>query len=219
MSHFIDLSHTIVEGLITYEGLPAPIICDYLSREASKEHYEEGTSFQIGKIEMVANTGTYIDVPFHRYADGKDLAEIELKRLADIEGVLVRTEDRAIGSELFKQTDVQGKAVLIRTGWDNHWRMETYFSGNHPFLTEDGATYLRDAGAALVGMDSYNIDDTSGKARPAHSVLLGAEIPIVEHMTNLDALPDSGFSFSAVPPKIVGMGSFSVRAFATLKEE
>ncbi|MGE3802022.1 MAG: cyclase family protein [Candidatus Kapaibacterium sp.] len=212
----VDLSHTIEGGMITYEGLPAPIICDYLSREESTKHYAEGVSFQIGKIEMVANTGTYVDVPFHRYAEGDDLAIITLEKLVNLEGILFQTEDRAITPELFTGTDLQGKAVLIQTGWDKHWREENYFSGNHPYLTAEAATFLRDAGATLVGIDSYNIDNTSDYARPAHSILLGAGIPIVEHMTNLSVLPQRGFTFTAAPPKIVGMGSFPVRAFATL---
>ena len=218
MKEIIDLSHTIEDGLITYEGLPAPIICDYLSRERSKEHYAEGVSFQIGKIEMVANTGTYIDVPFHRYEDGDDLATFPLQRLTDLEGILFRTEGQTISSDLFagQEKEIEGKAILIRTGWDRHWREEEYFSGNHPFLTEDGATFLRNAGAMLVGIDSYNIDDTSDRHRPAHSILLGAGIPIVEHMTNLNALPDRGFSFTAAPPRIAGMGSFPVRALAVI---
>ncbi len=215
----IDLSHTIEEGLITYKGIPAPIICDFLSREASTEHYAEGVSFQIGKIEMAANTGTYVDVPFHRYAGKDDLADIALRKLANLDALLFDADHTIIGPELFAGKDLQGKAVLIRTGWDRHWRQEEYFSGNHPFVTEEGAAYLRNAGATLVGIDSYNIDDIADRRRPAHSILLGAGIPIVEHMTNLGSLPQSGFTFTAVPPKIQGMGSFPVRAFAMMDEE
>ncbi len=215
----VDLSHTIEDGLITYKGLPAPIICDFLSREQSKQHYAPGTQFQIGKIEMVANTGTYLDSPFHRYEDGKDLSELELASLADLDGKVVRAKgegQRAINQDDFAGVDLSGKAILIRTGWDGHWRTDQYFEG-HPFLTRDAAQFLADQGATLVGIDSYNIDDTADLSRPAHSILLKAGIPIVEHMCNLEQLPDSGFKFFAVPVKVKGMGTFPVRAFAIIE--
>jgi kynurenine formamidase len=204
--------------MITYRGLPAPIICDYLSREASRANYAEGTEFQIGKIEMIANTGTYLDSPFHRFANGHDLSELDLASLANLDAVVIRvtgSAGRAIPRAAFAALDVRGKAVLAHTGWDRHWRTDQYFEG-HPFLTEDAATWLRDAGAALVGIDSYNIDDTADGARPAHTILLGAGIPIVEHLRGLEQLPLAGFRFSAVPPKVRGMGTFPVRAFATM---
>ena len=213
---FIDLSHTIDHGLVTYKGLPGPIICDFLSREQSRRHYAEGTSFQIGKIEMVANTGTYLDSPFHRYEDGSDLAELKLKSMANLDGTVLRSlgqEQRAIDATAFERMKVHDKAVLIHTGWDRHWRTPRYFEG-HPFLTKKAAQSLVDRGAVLVGIDSYNIDDTADLARPAHSILLGAGIPIVEHMCNLRELPKNNFKFFAVPAKISGMGTFPVRAFA-----
>ncbi len=217
-SRFIDLSHSIVEGLITYKGLPAPLICDYMSREASKQFYDEGTSFQIGKIKMVANTGTYLDSPLHRFQEGKDISELDLSGLAELEAVVVRAEGmsgRAVDRQSFVPIDVVGKAVLVHTGWAKHWATDQYFEG-HPFLTESAALYLKEQGAVLVGIDSLNIDDTSGGARPVHTTLLGAGIPIVEHLCNLDQLPVAGFSFTAVPVKVKGMGSFPVRAFARL---
>lgn len=213
---FFDLSHTIEHGMITYKGLPAPLICDHLSRLKSREIYEPGTEFQIGKIEMVANTGTYVDVPFHRYEDGHDLVGLSLARVSNVPGVLVRVEQaaaRAIDWRCFDSVQCRGHAVLVHTGWDRHWRTDRYFE-DHPFLTERAAGYLRDRGALLVGIDSYNIDDTSGRTRPVHSILLRAGIPIVEHLTGLGALPISGFRFTAVPPKIKGMGTFPVRAHA-----
>jgi kynurenine formamidase len=211
----IDLSHAVEHGMITYKGLPAPIICDFLSREASRARYAPGTEFHIGKIEMVANTGTYLDSPFHRYADGQDLSQLPLERLANLATVVVRVPagKRKIGPELFERFDVSGKAVLVATGWDRHWRTDQYFEG-HPFLTTDAAQWLRDAGATLVGIDSLNIDDTADLARPVHSVLLGACIPIVEHLCGLDALPESGSRFFAVPVKVKSFGTFPVRAFA-----
>lgn len=214
----IDLSHTIESGMITYKGLPAPLICDHLSRVKSREIYAEGTEFQIGKIEMVSNTGTYIDVPFHRYADGHDLTGLALERVSNIAGVVVRvtgTEERAIDWHHFVPITCKAHAVLVNTGWDRHWRTDQYFEG-HPFLTEKAAIYLRDQGALLVGIDSFNIDNTTGGTRPVHSVLLAAEIPIVEHLTGLGTLPASGFRFTAVPPKVKGMGTFPVRAHARL---
>jgi len=214
----VDLSHTVYEGLITYKGLPAPVICDFLSREESRKFYDEGTSFQIGRIDMVANTGTYLDCPFHRFEHGKDLSELELSALVGLDAVVARVTGltgRSIDREVFLPLDVRGKAVLVETGWARHWATEQYFE-DHVYLTRDAAEYLRDEGVALVGIDSYNIDDTRDGARPVHTVLLGADIPIVEHMCNLEQLPPSGFTFTATPVKVKGMGTFPVRAFATL---
>lgn len=214
----IDLSHTVEHGMATYRGLPAPVICDFLSREASRAIYAPGTEFQIGRIEMAANTGTYVDSPFHRYASGKDLAQLPLESLAHLDAVVVAAPPgRAIGRDAFRSIDLLGKAVLIRTGWDRHWRSDAYFEG-HPFLTRDAAELLASEGAALVGIDSYNIDDTTDWSRPAHSILLGAEIPICEHMCNPGSLPERGFRFSAVPVKVSGFGSFPVRAFAVVED-
>ena len=212
----IDLSHTIEHGMVTFKGLPAPVICDYWEREASRAHYDDGSSFQIGRIDMVANTGTYLDSPFHRYAEGKDLAGLDLSQLAELDGVVVRQPfgaSLAVDASAFAGLDVAGKAILVHTGWDRFWRTEPYFE-NHPFLTEAAARLLVERGAALVGIDSYNIDDTRTRSRPIHTILLGADIPIVEHMTNLAALPDRGFRFCVVPPKVKGFGTFPVRAFA-----
>lgn len=214
----IDLSHVIEAGMITYKGLPAPLICDHLSREASRSIYAEGTEFQIDRIELVGNTGTYLDTPYHRYADGHDLADLPLARVADCDGVVVRVEgavERAIDWTAFAAVEVRDKAVLVHTGWDRHWRTDQYFE-NHPHLTERAAEYLRDAGARLVGIDSFNIDNVSENTRPVHSVLLAAGIPIIEHMTRLSELPASGFRFSAVPPKVRRMGTFPVRPWAIL---
>ncbi len=218
-SRLVDLSHEIEHGMVTYRGLPSPTVSDWLSRDASTARYAPGTTFQIGKIELLANTGTYIDAPFHRYADGRDVAGYALEAVADLTGVVVRANvgaKRAIDASRFKDQDVKGKAVLVHTGWDAHWRTDTYSGGQHPFITKDGAQYLVQAGAALVGIDSLNIDDDKDGSRPAHTILLGAGVAIVEHMTNLAALPDTGFRFFAVPPKVRGMGSFPVRAFARL---
>jgi arylformamidase len=215
-ARLIDLSHTVEDGMVTYKGLPAPIICDYLSREASRARYAEGTEFQIGKIEMVANTGTYLDSPFHRYAHGKDLSELELESLADLDCFVVRAterRDRAIDQISIELETLKGKALLVHTGWDAHWRTDQYFEG-HPYLTGDLAKSLVEAGVALVGIDSFNIDCTDDGNRPVHSALLGAEIPIVEHMCGLGALPDRGARFFAVPVKVKGIGTFPVRAFA-----
>jgi kynurenine formamidase len=218
MKKLLDLSHTIEDGLITYKGLPAPIICDYLSREDSKKHYAEGTTFQIGKIEMCSNTGTYIDSPFHRYEDGKDLSQLDLESLASLKGVKVVVDEgvTAIDTDAFVDLDVYGKAVLVQTGWSRNWNTDKYFEG-HPFLTEQAALYLQKNEAKLVGIDSLNIDDISGKERPVHSTLLGAEILIVEHMCNLNSVPVSGFTFYAVPVKVKGFGTFPVRAFVEVE--
>lgn len=215
----IDLSHTIDEGMITYKGLPAPIVCDFLSHADSRRVYAAGTEFAINKIEMVGNTGTYIDSPFHRYPDGIDLADLALETVANLPGLVVRAasrDGRAIDRDAFAGLDVRGKAILVHTGWDAHWRTDAYFEG-HPYLTEAAALFLRDGGATLVGIDSLNIDDTDDLSRPVHTALLGDEVLIVEHLTELDQLPDEGARFFAVPVKVRGMGTFPVRAFALVE--
>lgn len=212
---FLELSHRVEHGMVTYKGLPGPVITDQLSREASRERYDGGDEFQIGKIEMVANTGTYVDSPFHRFAGGIDVSELSLARLADLEGVVVRRpfgDGLAVDADAFSGLDPHGKAVLIATGWDRHWRTEAYYE-NHPFLTAEAARVLADGGATLVGIDSHNIDDTRERRRPVHTALLGAGIPICEHLCRLDQLPNSGFRFFAVPAPIKGLGTFPVRAF------
>jgi len=213
----IDVSHTIDDGMITYKGLPGPVITDHLSREDSRKVYAPGTEFHIGKLEMVANTGTYIDSPFHRYPDGADLAALDLYSLANLDGLVVRQtvrEVREIGVSAIRELDVKGKAVLFQTDWDLHWRTDNYWNGKHPYLSEATAQILADSGAALVGIDSYNIDNTETGTRPAHSILLRHNIPIVEHLCGLRELPDSGFNFFAVPVKVRKFGTFPVRAFA-----
>jgi kynurenine formamidase len=216
----VDVSHVIEHGMITYRGLPAPLICDFLSREQSRALYAEGTEFHIGKIEMVANTGTYLDSPFHRYASGKDISELPLERLANLDGVVIPADlskTRAISRAAFKDYELRGKAILVRTGWDVHWRTDRYFEG-HPFLARDAAEYLVEAGVVLVGIDSLNIDDTDDLSRPVHSILLAAEVPIVEHLRGLARLPVAGFRFFAAPVKVKNMGTMPVRAFGLMEE-
>jgi kynurenine formamidase len=217
-AEIIDLSHVIEDGMVTYKGLPAPHICDFWTRDGSAANYDDGATFQIGKIEMVANTGTYLDSPFHRYADGADLSELDIRSLADVPGIVIRApweNGLAVGPNAFNGREVTGKAVLIHTGWDRHWRTDAYF-GEHPYLTDEAADWLASNGATIVGIDSVNIDNMHTRARPVHTRLLGAGIPICEHMTGLDSLPDDGFGFAAVPPKVKGMGTFPVRAYAVL---
>jgi len=215
----VDLSHPIHHGLVTYPGLPAPEISDHLSREASAGEYAPGVTFQIGRISLVANTGTYLDSPWHRYADGADLSGLPLEVLVDLEGVLLRatgTRHRGIDVLELSPLDVRGKAVLLHTGWDVHFATPQY-GYDAPFLTDAGAGWLVEHGPALVGIDSINIDDMADQARPAHSRLLAAGIPIVEHLRGLDQLPPTGFRFSAAPPRIQGLGTFPVRAYALLE--
>ena len=206
--------------MITYKDLPPPLISDHLSREESRARYESGTEFHIGKIEMVANTGTYLDSPFHRYADGADLSALDLNSLANLDCVVIRHmgPDRAITTAAVKNLEIKDRAVLFHTGWDLHWRTEHYLSGQHPFLAADAAEYLANAGAVLVGIDSYNIDDTTDGSRPAHSTLLAHGIPIVEHLCGLRELPDTGFRFFAVPVKVKRFGTFPIRAFAIVPD-
>ncbi len=215
----VDLSHPVEAGMITYPGLPAPVITPVLSREASRERYAPGTEFEIDRIDLCGNTGTYVDAPFHRYPDGTDLAGLELERLADLPALRIdlrRRITREIGAQEIGHANLRGHAVLLHTGWDRHWRTEAYGAGDHPFLGAAGAAALVAGGAALVGIDGFNIDDTGGGERPAHSALLAAGIPICEHLTNLDALPAAGARFSAVPVPVVRLGTFPVRAWASV---
>jgi arylformamidase len=215
----VDVSHTVEHGMITYQGLPGPVISDHLTRSASEQVYAPGTSFQIGKLEMVANTGTYLDSPFHRYADGADLSALDLYSLANLDGIVIRCRDsksRALSADMLKDRNLRGRAVLFDTGWDRLWRTSQYSDGTHPFVTRDAAEYLAASGVVLVGIDSYNIDDTQALDRPAHTVLLEAGVPIVEHLCRVDQLPDDDFNFFAVPVKVKGMGTFPVRAFGVI---
>jgi kynurenine formamidase len=218
MSRIVDLSHVITDGMVTYKGLPGPHICDFISREQSAANYDDGSTFQIGRIDMVANTGTYVDVPSHRFADGKDLSEVGVECFAHLPALVVRQPfESGLGVEAsaFDGVEVRGCAVLIATGWDRNWGNDSYYH-DHSFLTVEAAERLVAEGAALVGIDSHNIDDTRVRSRPVHTALLGAGIVICEHMTNLGSLPDSGFRLTAAPPKVKGMGTFPVRAYAVL---
>jgi kynurenine formamidase len=217
-AELVDLSHVIEEGMTTYRGLPGPVMCDFWTREGTAASYDDGSTFQIGRIDMVANTGTYVDSPFHRYADGKDLSELPLGSIADMPGIVLRRpyeQGLATDASDFSGLDVRGKAVLVHTGWDRHWRTEGYF-GEHSYLTGGAADWLAENGALMVGIDSCNIDNMHVRARPVHTRLLGADIPVCEHMTGLGRLPDSGFRFTAAPPKVKGMGTFPVRAYAVV---
>jgi arylformamidase len=221
MRRLIDLSHDVTDGMTTYPGLPGPRMSPWLTREQSVDRYAPGTSFHIGMIELCTNTGTYLDTPFHRYADGHDLTGLDLSRCADVRAVVVdaRSDSVAITPEVLGDLDIEGHAVLFHTGWSQHWATDRYLSNEHPHLVESTVDALIEGGAALVGIDSLNIDDTAGGERPAHTKLLAADIPIVEHLTNLAALPLVGARFTAVPPKLSGLGTFTVRAFAVLPDE
>lgn len=215
----VDLSHPIRAGLVTYPGIPAPTITPHLTREASREHYAPGTEFAIDLITMAGNTGTYLDSPFHRYAEGGDLATLDLATLVGVPAEVFRLTDassRGIPAEVFLDRELAGTAVLLHTGWSRHFGTPEYAHGS-PFLTEAGARHLVDAGVAIVGIDALNIDDTeSGGERPAHSILLAAGVHVVEHLTALDRVPVRGARFTAVPPRVEGFGTFPVRAFAEL---
>jgi kynurenine formamidase len=214
-SRLIELSHAIESGMTTHPGIPAPTISTFLTHEASAERYAPGTTFEIARIDMVANTGTYVDTPAHRYPGGEDLSEVPLERLVDLDGVVVDCRERPVSdidAAAFGGVKVTGRAVLVLTGWDANWDTPAYLAGN-PFITEDAARWLVEEGAALVGIDSLNVDSITDPRRPAHSVLLGAGVPIVEHLTGLSGLPREGFRFFAAPPRIRGMATFPVRAF------
>jgi kynurenine formamidase len=214
----VELSHVIRAGMVTYPGLPGPEITPHLTREASREHYAAGTEFAIDRLTMIGNTGTYLDAPFHRYPDGDDLSSISLTRTVDLPGVVVRvTGARHYGIDVgdLAALDVRGAAVLLHTGDDAGFGTSAYAEERH-FLTRAGASWLVEHGAALVGIDAINIDDTADGERPAHTLLLAAGIPVVEHLTGLEQLPPTGARFTAVPLRVQGLGSIPVRAFARL---
>jgi len=221
----VDLSHPIHDGMVTYPGIPAPVLGAHLTFDESAAHYAAGTEFSIGTISMAANTGTYLDTPAHRYRDGEDLARLSLERMVDLDGVVVRARQRSsAGGRAIEESDLisaldgvqlAGRAILIETGHSDQWGTPGYFV-DHPYLTDDAVEYLVAAKPSLVGIDSLNIDSTHTGRRPAHSWLLAARIPVVEHMTGLDQLPDSGFRFTAAPPAVQGIGTFPVRAFAVV---
>ena len=220
MSRVIDLSQRIRDGLVTYPGHPAVAFSPWLTREESRAHYAPGTEFALDTITMIGNTGTYLDSPFHRYEGGTDLAGLALETLVDLPTEVVRLpaevlgESRGISAAHLEGRDVYGKAVLLNTGWDMHFGTSAY-GDPAPVLAADGVEWLVAAGVVLVGIDSVNIDDTyAGGERPAHSGLLAAGVHVVEHLTNLEALPDSGVRFFAAPPAVEGFGTFPVRAFA-----
>jgi kynurenine formamidase len=219
----VELSHELRDGQVTLPGFPPPHVGTFLSREASRERYAPGVEFHIATIEMIANTGTYLDSPFHRYADGVDLAGLDPARLIEVEGVVVRApveDGRSIGRERLaglQAADVAGRTVIVHTGWARQFGTPEYGVG-HPFLAQSAVEWLVDAGAGIVGIDSLNIDDTDDGRRPAHSILLGAGIPILEHLTNLHQLPDRGFRVTALPPRFAGVGTFPVRVVARIEE-
>jgi kynurenine formamidase len=217
-NQFIELSHVIRAGMITYPGLPGPTITPYSTREASREHYAPGTPFAIDRLTLIGNTGTHLDAPYHRYADGIDLTALPLAQTVDLPAVVARvtgSTQRGIDVGALAALDVRGAAVLLHTGDDTRFGTPPYAEGHH-FLTCAGAEWLIQHGAALVGIDAVNIDDTAGRERPAHTRLLAAGIPIVEHLTGLDQLPPTGIRFTAVPLRIEGMDTIPVRAFARM---
>ena len=212
----VDLSHEIVDGMTTHPGIPPPSISTFLTHDASTARYAPGTTFEIARIDLIGNTGTYLDTPAHRFRGAPDLAGLALERVVDLDGVWIDwrgASDRAIGPDAFRGIDVHGRAVLVATGWDEHWWTPGYLSDN-PFLTGAAARWLVDSGAALVGIYSLNVDSLTDSARPAHTAILGAGLPLVEHLTGLGALPATGWRFFAVPPRVRGMATFPVRAFA-----
>ena len=225
--HVVDLAHEITDGMITYPGIPAPVLGSHLTFDESHDHYAPGTEFTIGMIIIATNTGTYLDTPFHRYRKGDDLASVPLDRMADLDGVVLRVTDAvdaaraaggapAVDMAAFAGLEVAGRAVLVETGHSRHWGTDAYVA-DHPYLTAAAGDWLADHGAALVGIDSLNIDGTADGQRPVHSRLLEAGIPVVEHLTGLDRLPAAGFRFTAAPPKVAGLGTFTVRAFAVVE--
>ena len=216
MPQLIDLSHEIEHGMTTYPGLPAPAISDHLGRAASRERYGGKAEFHIARIDMVANTGTYLDAPSHRFEWAPDIGQLPLEKIAFLPGVLVLLQQRALTADALRDVDLRGRALLVHTGWSRHWRTANYGATDAPFVSREAAEYLAQSGVALVGIDSVNIDDMADLSRPAHTILLRSGIPVVEHLTNLEALAGKAFTFFAVPAPVRGVGTFPVRAFAVI---
>lgn len=219
MKKFVELNHFLEDGMMTYPGLPRPKIGAFLNHEASRSRYKDQAEFYLGKVEMVCNLGTYLDSPFHRYPDGLDLSQIPLERVAGIPGIVldgIISSDRSITLQA-DDSELDGKAVLIRTGWDRRWGTDDYWEPG-PFLSEKSIDLLIRSRVELVGVDFWNVDDTMDQARPAHTRLLASDILIVEHLCNLPVLPRIDFKFYAVPLRIVRGASFPVRAFAEIEE-
>jgi arylformamidase len=216
-SRYVDLSHPIQHEMITYPGLPGPTISTYVSRQESAQRLGTGVSFHIGRIEMVANTGTYVDAPYHFHAEGADVAELALQRLVDVPIVVIRAENRAvIGPEMLADPGVLwGTAVLVHTGWSRHWGTTAYLSDS-PYMARGFAQAVVEANVALLGVDALNVDNIEDLTRPVHHTVLGNGIPLLEHLTNLDRLPDQGARLTALPAPVHGLGSFPVRAVAVL---
>lgn len=214
MPRFIEVSHPIDAGMKTYPGLPEPRAETLLDYEPSRQHYGDQAEFFIASLHLCGNTGTYVDSPCHRFRGAADLARLPLDRLAHLPVAVVDATDysnRGIGPDVFRGLDLRARAVLIRTEWSRHWRTDAYFDP-HPFLTAGACDRLLDAGAVFVGIDSLNIDDIQNHARPAHTKLLGAGVPVCEHMTNLAAASAGGY-LHAVPIAWKGGASFPVRAY------
>ena len=219
MKKFVELSHPIVDGMKAYPGYPSPQIGAYITRDESRARYDGKAEFYIGKVEMVCNVGTYLDSPFHRYANGPDLSRIPLESIAGLDGLVLDgtpTENRSISIDC-NQSDLSGRAVLVRTGWDERWGTDRYWELG-PYLSDSTIDVLLRGKVALVGVDFWNIDDVENHSRPAHTRFLAANVPIVEHLANLKSLPRKGFKFYAVPPPIVKGASFPVRAYAELEQ-
>ncbi len=212
----MDLSHDIVAGMLTYPGVPGPEIRITTTRTASAARLTSGASFEIESLTLVGNTGTYVDAPYHYHADRADVAELPLERLVNVPIAVVRAVGRTAvtAADLGDPGRLWGHAVLVHTGWARYWGTPRYHELDCPHVTADAVDVLAAANAALVGIDSLNIDDPRDPRRPAHHRLLGADIPIVEHLTNLGSVPDTGARLIALPPPVRAMASFPVRAVA-----
>ena len=219
MRKFIELSLTLEDGMMAYPGLPRPKIGAFLDHEASRSRYNDQAEFYLGRVEMVCNLGTYLDSPFHRYPDGLDLSQIPLESVAGLSGIVldgVVSLNRSVTVQA-DSSELDGKAVLIQTGWDKRWDTDLYWEPG-PFLSEESIDLLIRSRVKLVGVDFWNADDTMDPSRPAHTRLLASDILIVEHLCNLSVLPRTDFKFYAVPLRIVRGASFPVRAFAEIEE-
>jgi kynurenine formamidase len=212
---FIEVSHTIEAGMKTYPGLPVPEVEVLLDHESSRARYDGKSEFLIASLHLCGNTGTYVDSPLHRHRGGTDLAGLRLELLAHVPAVVVNAPaglERGIAAAAFRDIEVRDRAVLVRTEWSRFWRTPQYFEPN-PHLTREACEYLAKEGARFVGIDSLNIDDIGDLSRPAHTILLGAGIPVCEHMTNLAAAPAGGSWLHAVPIAWKGGATFPVRAY------
>lgn len=220
---YIDLSHSIENGTVTYPGDPPALIELTLDRKLTSKLNGGGTTsgVEINTIKMVSTSGTYIDAPYHVFEDGKKIKDYPIEKLVNLPSIVVKIPENRNYFDVqdISGINVKGKAVLFFSGHDKFF-MTPEYGKNAPYLTIELANILVEKGAIFVGIDSPLIDNMEKQSElgiPVHYKLLGADIPICEDLANLELLPTDGFTITALPAK-VALESFPARVFATVSE-